>query len=36
LGVAVAGGSPEDLEQTIKTGLEIRGKVIKKAGIQPE
>jgi len=36
LGLAVTGGSPEELEQTIRTGLDIRGKVIKEAGIQPE
>ena len=36
LGLVVAGGTPEDLEQTIKTGLEIRGKAIKDAGVQPE
>jgi tripartite-type tricarboxylate transporter receptor subunit TctC len=36
LGLAVAGGSPDELELTIKTGLEIRSKVIKDAGVQPE
>jgi tripartite-type tricarboxylate transporter receptor subunit TctC len=36
LGLAVAGGSPDELEQTIETGLETRGKVIKDAGVQPE
>jgi tripartite-type tricarboxylate transporter receptor subunit TctC len=36
LGLAVAGGSPDELEQTIKSGLEIRSKVIKDAGVQPE
>jgi len=34
LGLAVAGGSPDELQQTIRSGAEIRGRVIKQAGIQ--
>jgi tripartite-type tricarboxylate transporter receptor subunit TctC len=36
LGLAVTGGSPSDLAQTIRSGLDVRGRVVKAAGIAPE
>jgi tripartite-type tricarboxylate transporter receptor subunit TctC len=36
LGLAVSGGPPSELEETIKAGLDVRGKLIKAAGIAPE
>jgi tripartite-type tricarboxylate transporter receptor subunit TctC len=35
-GVAVATGTPEELGQIVKTGLDVRGRLVKAAGIQPE
>lgn len=35
-GLVVTANPPEDLAKTIKEGLEVRGKLIKAAGIQPE
>jgi tripartite-type tricarboxylate transporter receptor subunit TctC len=36
LGFAVIGSTPAELAETIKSGLEQRGALIKAAGIQPE
>jgi tripartite-type tricarboxylate transporter receptor subunit TctC len=36
LGLAVSGGPPAELEETIRAGLDVRGKLIKAAGISPE
>jgi len=36
LGLAVSSGSPQELADTIKTGLDVRGKLVKAAGIKPE
>ncbi|MCC6778018.1 MAG: tripartite tricarboxylate transporter substrate binding protein [Hyphomicrobiales bacterium] len=35
-GVAVSTGSPEELAQIVKNGLEVRGRLVKAANIQPE
>lgn len=36
LGLAVLASSPEELGQTVKEGLKVRGELVKAAGIQPE
>jgi tripartite-type tricarboxylate transporter receptor subunit TctC len=36
LGLAVSGGPPSELEETIMSGLDVRGRLIKAAGIAPE
>jgi tripartite-type tricarboxylate transporter receptor subunit TctC len=36
LGFAVAPGTPAELATAVKTGLELRGQLMKSAGIQPE
>ena len=36
LGFAAAGSTPEELANTVKSGLEVRGQLIKAAGIQQE
>ena len=36
LGFAAAGSTPAELAETVKTGLEVRGQLIKAAGIQQE
>jgi len=36
LGFAVAGGTANELAETVKSGLEVRGQLIKAAGIQQE
>src|SRR3954469_14095989 len=36
LGLVVAAGSPDDLAETVKQGLQVRGELGKAAGIQPE
>ena len=36
LGLVVVAGKPEDLADVVKTGLQVRGELVKAAGIQPE
>jgi tripartite-type tricarboxylate transporter receptor subunit TctC len=36
LGFAVIGSTPEELAETVKSGLELRGQLVKAANIQPE
>jgi tripartite-type tricarboxylate transporter receptor subunit TctC len=36
LGLVVAAGKPDELAEVVKTGLAVRGELIKAAGIQPE
>src|SRR4051812_6410872 len=36
LGLVVVAGSPGDLAETVKQGLQVRGELVKAAGIQPE
>jgi tripartite-type tricarboxylate transporter receptor subunit TctC len=36
LGLAVIAGQPDDLAQTIRDGIALRGQLIKAANIQPE
>src|SRR5262249_44714233 len=36
LGLVVATGSPQDLGEVVKSGLQVRGELVKAAGIQPE
>jgi tripartite-type tricarboxylate transporter receptor subunit TctC len=36
LGFAVVGSTPEEMAATVKSGLEVRGELIKAAGIQPD
>jgi tripartite-type tricarboxylate transporter receptor subunit TctC len=36
LGFAVAPSAPNELADAVKTGLEVRGRLMKSAGVQPE
>jgi len=36
LGLVVVAGKPEELADVVKTGLQVRGELVKAAGIQPE
>jgi tripartite-type tricarboxylate transporter receptor subunit TctC len=36
LGLVVVAGKPEELAEVVKTGLQVRGELVKAAGIQPE
>jgi tripartite-type tricarboxylate transporter receptor subunit TctC len=36
LGLVVQAGTSEELGQTVRDGLKVRGELIKAAGIQPE
>src|SRR3954451_14217340 len=36
LGLVVVAGKPEELAAVVKTGLQVRGELVKAAGIQPE
>jgi len=36
LGLVVAAGTPEELAETVRDGLKVRGELIKAAGIQAE
>jgi tripartite-type tricarboxylate transporter receptor subunit TctC len=36
LGLVVQAGTPEELAETVREGLRVRGELIKAAGIQPE
>jgi tripartite-type tricarboxylate transporter receptor subunit TctC len=36
LGLVVVAGKPEELAEVVKSGLKVRGELIKSAGIQPE
>ena len=36
LGLVVQAGTPEELAETVKDGLKVRGELVKAAGIQPE
>jgi tripartite-type tricarboxylate transporter receptor subunit TctC len=36
LGLVVVAGKPDELAEVVKTGLQVRGELVKAAGIQPE
>ena len=36
LGLVVVAGKPEELADVVRDGLQVRGELVKAAGIQPE